>query len=67
LGTALAKRNRLEEARDEFAAAVRLRPDYVNAHTNLGRILAALGHADEAAREFSEAERLKPGSAGAVR
>jgi hypothetical protein len=44
-----------------------LRPDYVNAHTNLGRILAALGHADEAAREFSEAERLKPGSAGAVR
>jgi len=62
VGIALAARERLNEARDEFAAAVRLRPDYVKAHLNLGGILGSLGEYDEAVREFSEALRLEPDS-----
>jgi tetratricopeptide (TPR) repeat protein len=44
----------------EYRAAIRLKPDYAEAHNNLGNALAGKGQLDEAIAEFREALRLKP-------
>ena len=43
-----------------FHTAVRLKPDYAEAHNNLGNALTALGRVEEAAASFQEAVRLRP-------
>ncbi len=49
----------------EFAEAVRLRPDYVDAQTSLGLALRAAGRTAEALDHFRETVRLKPDAWGA--
>jgi protein O-mannosyl-transferase len=67
LGTTLGNQGRLDEAREHFAAAVRLRPRSDAAHLSLGLALAKQGKTDEAARELDEALRLNPGNETAAR
>jgi tetratricopeptide (TPR) repeat protein len=48
LGVFLVEQNHLPEAREEFEAALTLRPDYKPAHLNLGKILLDSGQYEEA-------------------
>jgi tetratricopeptide (TPR) repeat protein len=59
LGCALrATPGRLDEAILHYREALRLNPNYVEAHYNLGKAMEALGRSPEAAAEFEEALRL---------
>ncbi|HZW33338.1 MAG TPA: tetratricopeptide repeat protein, partial [Isosphaeraceae bacterium] len=51
---------RLEEAITEYRAVLRLKPDFADAHDNLGAALSAQGNLEEAIAEYREALRLKP-------
>jgi len=51
------------EAIDHFREAIRLKPDHVGAHINLGVALSQKGQIDEAIRLYQEALRLRPGDA----
>jgi Flp pilus assembly protein TadD len=44
----------------EFRLALKLRPDFVEAHNNLGNALGALGRFDEAISSYDRALALKP-------
>jgi Flp pilus assembly protein TadD len=57
----------MSEAIAEFTIALQLRPNYGNAHNNLGSALASMGRIDEAITHFSEAVRLMPESEEARR
>ena len=59
--------NRLREAADAFAEAVRLDPRAVLAHQNLAIMLDALGDRAGALRHRQEAERLEQGGTSGVR
>ncbi len=48
------------EAITEYQAALRLRPDYVEAAHNLGMLLASVGRTDEAIVQLEAAERVRP-------
>ena len=52
----------MEEAVAEYTAAVRLKPDYAEARSNLAAALAALGRTTEAAAQYREVLRQKPDS-----
>jgi tetratricopeptide (TPR) repeat protein len=54
LGEQYAGRGRLDESEKQFAEAVRLRPDVVEAQYSLATILLALGREEEAADHFRE-------------
>lgn len=61
LGSALSKvRGHLNQAVTQFEEAVRLKPDYAEAHYNLGNALNSLGRTPEAVAQFNEAVRLRP-------
>ena len=52
---------RLPEAIAEYRAALRIKPDYAEAHYNLGLALTGLpGRRPEAMAEFEAALRIKP-------
>ena len=40
----LAQQGRLQEAEEGFLQALRINPDYADAHNNLGNVLKDLGH-----------------------
>jgi tetratricopeptide (TPR) repeat protein len=57
LAKALSALGKQEEAEEEYREALRLKPDYAQAHNNLG---GTLGKHEEAEEEYREAIRLKP-------
>ncbi len=59
-GTALSTAGRLDDAREQFATAVRLSPAFAEAHYSLAGILIQLRQPTQAAAEAEEAVRLKP-------
>src|SRR5262249_37408816 len=66
LGYALEKGSgRLDEAIAEYREAIRLNPNFAEAHINLGRALRYKGLLDEAIAEYREAIQINPNSAGA--
>jgi protein O-mannosyl-transferase len=65
LGAALASRGQVAEAIAEYAAALRIKPDYAEAHNNFGTALVKQGKMPEAIEQFEQALRLKPDYAGA--
>jgi type IV pilus assembly protein PilF len=54
-GLAYQTRGDLGKASEYFRSAVRKKPDYAEAHNNLGIVLSHLGRGDEAIREFEAA------------
>jgi tetratricopeptide (TPR) repeat protein len=61
LGVALYQLGRVEEARDQFAAAVQLDPLSGISRYNLGCVLEEQGHIDEAIDHLRRAARAMPG------
>jgi tetratricopeptide (TPR) repeat protein len=55
----LSNTGRLREAIEHYEQVVRLKPDYVDAHNNLGIVLARTGRSREAIEHFEQALRLK--------
>jgi tetratricopeptide (TPR) repeat protein len=49
----LASQGHLNEAAAEFEAAIRLKPDYWEAHVRLGNVLSSLGRTGEANAQFA--------------
>ena len=64
-GSAYSDFGRLSEAIAQFRAALRLQPDYGDAHLDLGVALARSGRLPEATAEFQAALRADPGRADA--
>ena len=56
---------RNEEAWGQVIEALRIRPNYAEAHVNLATILRRLGKADESEREYRVALSLQPDNVGA--
>ncbi len=68
LGYAAFKSKRYPEARDAFARAVRLRPNWALARRSLGTVLYTfLGRKDEGVMHYREALRLDPDGADAAK
>ncbi len=65
LGAVWMRERKLELAREEFAAAVQLAPEYVEAHNNLGLAHESAGELPQAIAEFERARALRPGDPAA--
>ena len=59
-GVLLRADGRLDEAREQFANAVRINPAYVDAIIRLGVTCHDLGQIDQAVKAFQDALRIKP-------
>jgi len=55
LGLAYQKRGDLEKAEEYLRMAIRKKPDYAEAHNNLGNLLSLQGKSEEAIREYEKA------------
>ena len=51
---------KIEEAIAHYEQALRINPDYAEAHNNLGLLLAQTGRIEEAIAHFEQALRIKP-------
>ena len=60
MGLTLQELGRLEEAETSYKQAITLKPDHVEAHSNLGNVLKELGRLEEAEVSFKKAIALKP-------
>ena len=60
MGVANSRLRRLEPAIDCYTKALRIKPDYAEAHYNLGNVLKALGRGDEAIGCYSKALQINP-------
>ncbi|MGD9721504.1 MAG: tetratricopeptide repeat protein [Pirellulales bacterium] len=65
-GNAFASKRQLPEAAACFQRAVELKPDFVDAHSNLGAVLGMQGDIEAAVACFQRAVELKPDSAAAL-
>lgn len=65
LANLLARRKQFDDAISEFRQVLRQRPDFAEAHCNLGAVLFDLGAFGECERCYREALRLNPGFAEA--
>jgi protein O-mannosyl-transferase len=65
LGSLLATRGRLDEARENYQKALALEPDLAAAHFDLGLLLVRLNRFDEAIEHYRKALELKPNYADA--
>lgn len=59
----LQQQGRLAEAADEYRAAIKLKPDYLEALANLGVVLARMSRYDEAIEAYQSALKIAPGLA----
>ena len=59
-GVNLAQADKLEEAVGAFRKAIELKPDFAEAHINLGLLLYQQGNTDEAEKALLKALELKP-------
>jgi tetratricopeptide (TPR) repeat protein len=59
-GVGLQAQGKLKEAIAEYRAAIRIMPDYVEAHSNLGNALRAQGKTAEAVDAYRAAIRINP-------
>ena len=66
LGVVLKERGGLEQAASLLRRAVRISPDFPDAHVNLGTVLEQLGQLDEAAGLYRRALELSPGHPDAL-
>jgi tetratricopeptide (TPR) repeat protein len=57
---ALQQEGKLNEAADEYRALLKQKPDFVDAHANLGVVLARLGKYEDAIAAYETAYRLAP-------
>ncbi|MFN0085008.1 MAG: tetratricopeptide repeat protein, partial [Blastocatellia bacterium] len=57
---AMQQEGRFAEAADEYRAVLKSRPDYMEAHANLGVVLARMGRYEEAVTAYESALRLAP-------
>jgi len=62
VGIALGKEESLAESESALTAAVRVKPDLIDAHLELGALFAARKQEGKASKEFLEAVRLDPHS-----
>ena len=60
MGVRLQQSGDLDGALREYARALELAPDFVEAHNNLGTLLGARGRSDEAIRHLQRAVELRP-------
>jgi len=60
LGNILKELGKLEEAETSYRKAITLKPDFAEAHNNLGIILKELGKLEEAETSYRKAITLKP-------
>ena len=60
LGAALSSQWEIDEAAAHIAEALRIKPDYAEAHCGLGALLARQGKTREAMAHYNEALRIKP-------
>jgi hypothetical protein len=65
-GLALAKAGRHAEAAEQFAAAVRIQPNSLQARNNLGNSLALAGRYDEAIVQYEFVLRARPNEPGVI-
>ena len=52
--------NKFEEAEKEYREAIKINPDYADAHNNLGALLQNLKRYEEAEKEYREAIKINP-------
>ena len=64
-GDALSRAGKIDEAIARYSEALRLRPDFEEAHNSLGIALIRQGRQSEAIAQFAEAARLRPDYADA--
>ena len=57
--------NKFEEAEKEYREAIKINPDYADAHNNLGALLQNLKRYEETEKEFREAIKINPNYANA--
>ena len=61
----MAGRGRIDEAIAHYQKALEIKPDYADAHYNLGIVLAGRGQIDEAIAHYQKALEIKPDYAAA--
>jgi tetratricopeptide (TPR) repeat protein len=60
LGSALVRKGRTDDAIARYQEVLTMRPDYVNAHTNLANLLLQKGKRAEAITEYEKSLKLAP-------
>jgi tetratricopeptide (TPR) repeat protein len=60
-----ARLGKLSKAEELLREAIKINPDYAEAHVNLGSLLVSLERYDEAEKEYREAIKINPDYAGA--
>jgi Flp pilus assembly protein TadD len=65
LGNRLLRQGKVSEAFGHYQQALRLNPDFAEAHNNLGSVLARTGKIEEAISHFEQVLRIRPDSAEA--
>lgn len=61
-GAVLEKLGRVDEAFEEYQAALRIDPDFVKAHVNLANLYKNEGQLEQSQKHFEKALALEPGS-----